>query len=126
MRVIGATLTSIVGTTSPPHTPPEVEQKRQAVNAFIRDNKGLFDGVIDFDRATLDAGRGVDAAGIRPRQHGRRPRRRPASEPCRLPGHGDAVDLRLLTGPRRAARPADRGPGAWPAPAATPAPDRRG
>jgi len=54
VKVIGATLTSIVGTTSPAHIPPEVEEKRRAFNEFVRHNDGLFDGIVDFDLATAD------------------------------------------------------------------------
>lgn len=109
VRVIGGTLTSIVGTTSPAHLPPEVERKRLAINAFLRDNKGLFDGLIDFDRATADGTGGP-----------MRPEYIPSST-IGGPGDGlhpnragylamaDAIDLRLLTTPatrRPAPRPA--------------------
>jgi lysophospholipase L1-like esterase len=103
VRVIGATLTSIVGTTSPAHLPPEVEQKRQAVNAFIRDNKGLFDGIVDFDRATSDSATGpmrpdfIPGSTVGGAGDGLHPNR------AGYLAMGDAVDLRLLTGP--AARP---------------------
>ena len=50
IRVIGATMTSAVGYAS---AAPEQEEKRQALNQFIR-TSGLFDGVADFDRATAD------------------------------------------------------------------------
>ena len=55
VRVIGATLTSAVGTTAPALQAPDAEARRQAVNRWIRDNPdGLFDGVVDFDAATAD------------------------------------------------------------------------
>ena len=114
VRVIGATLTSIVGTTSPAHIPPGVEAKRQTVNAFIRDNKGLFDGIIDFDRATLDPATGamrpeyVPGSTIGGPGDGLHPNR------AGYMAMGDAVDLHLLTGPPpRPARPA---PAAVPVP----------
>jgi lysophospholipase L1-like esterase len=53
LKVIGATLLPFE---SPPSTglySPEGEQKRQAVNAWIRSSK-TFDAVIDFDLATRD------------------------------------------------------------------------
>lgn len=99
VRVIGATLTSIVGTTSPAHTPPEVERKRQAVNAFIRDNKSLFDGVIDFDRATVDTASGpmrpeyIPGSTIGGPGDGLHPNR------AGYLAMGDAIDLRFLTAP---------------------------
>ena len=98
VKVIGATLTGIVGTTSPAHIPPEVEAKRRAFNEFIRHNDGLFDGIVDFDLATAD-----------PATRAMRPEFIPGStvggsgdglHPNRA-GYlamGDAVDLRLLMG----------------------------
>jgi len=53
VRVIGATLTSALGSTNAAHGSPAEDQKRKALNQFIR-GSGLFDGVADFDRATLD------------------------------------------------------------------------
>jgi lysophospholipase L1-like esterase len=50
IRVIGATVTSAVGSTA---GSPEQEEKRKALNQFIR-TAGLFDGIADFDKATLD------------------------------------------------------------------------
>ena len=52
VRVIGGTLTSALGNPGPAHGFAEQDMKRQALNAFIR-SEGVFDGVIDFDRATL-------------------------------------------------------------------------
>ena len=53
VRVIGATLTPALGSSSPAHGFAEQEQKRQALNAFVRES-GLFDGVVDFEQATRD------------------------------------------------------------------------
>jgi lysophospholipase L1-like esterase len=53
VRVVGATVTSALGSSSPAHGFPEQDAKRKALNEFIR-GAGLFDGVIDFDRATVD------------------------------------------------------------------------
>jgi len=52
VRVIGATVVSALGSTGG-HGSAEEDQKRQALNEFIR-TSGLFDGVADFDKATLD------------------------------------------------------------------------
>jgi lysophospholipase L1-like esterase len=53
IRIIGATLTSALGSTNPNHGSPQQDAKRKALNEFIR--KGdLFDGIADFDAATLD------------------------------------------------------------------------
>jgi lysophospholipase L1-like esterase len=57
VRVFGATLTSAVGSGNAGDGPPETDAKRRALNEFIR-TSGVFDGVFDFDRATLDPATG--------------------------------------------------------------------
>jgi lysophospholipase L1-like esterase len=57
IRVIGATITSSLHST-PTHGTPEVDARRRQVNDFIRSG-ALFDGVADFDRATLDPATGA-------------------------------------------------------------------
>jgi lysophospholipase L1-like esterase len=53
VKLIGATVVSAVGNTSGTHGSEQEEVKRKALNEFIRGG-GLFDGVADFDKATLD------------------------------------------------------------------------
>ena len=53
VRVIGATLTPALGATNANHGFAEQDEKRKALNEFIR-TSGVFDGVADFDKATLD------------------------------------------------------------------------
>ena len=53
IRVIGATVTTALGSSSSAHGFPEQDAKRKALNDFIR-SSGVFDGVADFDRVTLD------------------------------------------------------------------------
>lgn len=57
IRVIGATVTTALGSTSAAHGFAEQDQKRRALNDFIR-NGGVFDAVADFDGATLDSATG--------------------------------------------------------------------
>jgi lysophospholipase L1-like esterase len=57
VRVIGATVTSALGSTSAAHGHAGQDENRKALNAFIRDG-GLFDAVADFDRVTLDPATG--------------------------------------------------------------------
>jgi lysophospholipase L1-like esterase len=57
VRLIGATVTSALASTSAAHGFPEQDAKRQALNAFIRDS-GVFDSVVDFDTATRDPSTG--------------------------------------------------------------------
>jgi lysophospholipase L1-like esterase len=56
VKIFVATLTTALNST-PTHGRPEVEAKRKALNEFLRSSK-IFDGVIDFDKATLDHGTG--------------------------------------------------------------------
>lgn len=53
VRVFGATVTSGFGSNSPAHGFAEQDVKRKSLNDFIR-TSGLFDGVADFDKVTLD------------------------------------------------------------------------
>jgi lysophospholipase L1-like esterase len=53
VKVIGATLTSALGSTSAAHGFELQDEKRRTLNEFVR-NGGVFDGVADFDRATTD------------------------------------------------------------------------
>jgi lysophospholipase L1-like esterase len=57
VKVIGATLTTALGSSSAAHGSPEQDQKRKALNEFIR-GSGVFDAVMDFDAATLDPATG--------------------------------------------------------------------
>ena len=106
VRILGATLTSIVGTTSAAHTPPEVEQRRRALNAAIRDNKGLFDGVVDFDKATLDPASGAMRPEFIPNSTTGGPGDGLHPNRAGYLAMGDAIDLRLLTAPIPRVRPA--------------------
>ena len=94
VRIIGATLTSALGA-SGAHGSPEENEKRQSLNQFIR-SSGVFDGVADFDKATVDP----QAGGLRPEFVPESTTGGPGDKlhPNRL-GYlamGMAVDLRLL------------------------------
>jgi lysophospholipase L1-like esterase len=53
VKVIGATLTPALGATNASHGFPEQDEKRKALNEFIR-SSGVFDAVVDFDKATIN------------------------------------------------------------------------
>ena len=61
IKVFGATVVTALGATSAAHGFPEQDEKRQALNQFIR-TSGVFDGVVDFDSVTIDPATG----GLRP------------------------------------------------------------
>jgi len=53
VRVIGATLPPALGATNANHGFAEQDEKRKALNEFIR-TSGVFDGVADFDKVIVD------------------------------------------------------------------------
>jgi lysophospholipase L1-like esterase len=53
IRVLGATVVTALASTSAAHGFQEQDEKRKRLNEFIR-TSGVFDAVLDFDRATLD------------------------------------------------------------------------
>ena len=61
VRVVAATVTSALGSSSPAHGHAEQDEKRRGLNDFLR-QPGLFDAVVDFDGPTLDPATG----GLRP------------------------------------------------------------
>ena len=99
IRIIMATITPALGATAAAGT-PEVDARRQAVNAFIR-SSDLFDGVADFDAATRDTRTGGLRAELQPNSSIGGPG--DALHPNRA-GYlamGNAVDLGLLATPPR-------------------------
>ena len=92
LRVLGATLTPYADTVFPGYFTPAGEAMRQSVNRFIREG-GAFDGVIDFDAVVRDPARPDHIAAendfgdhLHPNDAGYRKM-------------GEAIDLKLLTGP---------------------------
>ncbi len=57
LRIVGATITSALTANGNSGT-PEANERRQAVNTFIR-TSGVFDAVADFDAATVDPATGA-------------------------------------------------------------------
>jgi lysophospholipase L1-like esterase len=53
VRIFMATLTSSLNSTNGGYGTPAINDKRQAYNNFIK-TADIFDGVLDFDAATLD------------------------------------------------------------------------
>ena len=64
LKIFGATIVSALGST-PTHGTPEVDAERRIINAFVR-APGSFDGVFDFDAATLDVTTGGLRAAFQP------------------------------------------------------------
>lgn len=99
VKIIGATLTPVAGTTAAGHGSPDQDAKRRQLNEFIRNSGGTFDGVADFEKATVDRTTG----GLRPEfvpnstiggpGDGLHPNR------AGYAAMADAIDLRLLHAP---------------------------
>ena len=64
IRVIGGTLMPTRGAQGA-YGSPELEASRQAVNQFVR-TSGIFDGVVDFEKATMDPATGMLRAEFQP------------------------------------------------------------
>jgi lysophospholipase L1-like esterase len=95
-RVLGATAVSALGSTNASHGSPEQDAKRKALNEFIR-TSGVFDGVIDFDRATLDPQTGGLKAEFVPESTTGGPGDKLHPNRAGYLAMGYAVDLGLLT-----------------------------
>jgi len=92
--VIGATITSALGATGASGT-PEADAKRHEINTFIREG-GLFDGVADFDAATIDSATGTLRAAFQPNSSigGAGDRLHPNR--AGYQAMGESIDLKLL------------------------------
>jgi lysophospholipase L1-like esterase len=98
VKLIAATLTSSVGSTTP-HGTPDAEARRQAINTFIR-TSGIFAGVADFDAATRDESTGGLRAAFVPNSTIGGPGDRLHPNRAGYLAMGQAIDLTLL-GPVR-------------------------
>lgn len=95
VHVIGATLTSALGSSNVAHGFPEQDEKRKALNDFIR-TSGLFDGVADFDKATLDPATGGIKAEFIPESTTGGPGDKLHPNRAGYLAMGTAIDLNLL------------------------------
>jgi lysophospholipase L1-like esterase len=100
VTIFAATLTSAFNSTVASHGRPEVDLKRKALNAFLRVNK-IFDGVIDFDTATLDASTGQIKPSMQPNSSTGGPGDKLHPNRAGYAAMGKAVDLEMITGPHK-------------------------
>ncbi|HXW29245.1 MAG TPA: GDSL-type esterase/lipase family protein [Xanthobacteraceae bacterium] len=100
VRIFGATLTSALHSTVASHGRPEVDRKRRALNAFLRGSK-IFDGVVDFDAATLDEGTGEMKPVMQPGSSIGGPGDKLHPNRAGYAAMGNAVDLEMITGARK-------------------------
>jgi lysophospholipase L1-like esterase len=91
------TLTSAVNSTNGGYGAPAVEEKRRAYNQFIR-SAGIFDGVIDFDAATIDRNTGELKAEFQPNSTTGGPGDKLHPNRAGYAAMGDAVDFAAVFG----------------------------
>ena len=107
IQVIGATVVTALGSTSPAHGFAQQDEKRKALNQFIRTSR-LFSGYIDFDAVTLDPATGEMRPEFVPESTTGGPGDK--LHPNRAGYHvmGDYIDLTLVAGtpPRKEPVPA--------------------
>jgi lysophospholipase L1-like esterase len=95
VRVIGAMLTSALNATNAAHGSKEQDDKRRALNAFIK-SSGVFDGVADFDAATLDPSTGEMKAEFIPESTTGGPGDRLHPNRAGYLAMGEAIDLGIF------------------------------
>jgi lysophospholipase L1-like esterase len=98
VKVIGATVTTALGSTNAAHGSVEQDGQRKALNAFIRTG-GLFDAVADFDGATLDPATGQMRAEFVPESTTGGPGDKLHPNRAGYEAMAAVIDLGLLTGP---------------------------
>ena len=97
VRVVGATVVSALGATNAGHGFPEQDEKRKALNAFIR-GSGVFDAVADFDAVITDPATGAMRAHFVPESTTGGPGDKLHPNRAGYQAMGMAIDLRTFAG----------------------------
>lgn len=100
VKIFAGTLTSALNSTIASHGRPEVDLKRKSLNALLRVSK-IFDGIIDFDAATLDARAGELKPPMQPNSSTGGPGDKLHPNRAGYAAMGNAVDLEMITGARK-------------------------
>jgi lysophospholipase L1-like esterase len=99
VKVYTGTLTSTYNSTIGTYGRPEVDAKRRALNQFLR-TSNIFDGVVDFDAATLDEKTGEIRRTMQPNSSIGGPGDKIHPNRAGYAAMADAIDLDLVTGRR--------------------------
>jgi lysophospholipase L1-like esterase len=102
IQLFGATMVTALNSTSAAHGFAEQEEKRKAINAFIR-TSGVFDGVVDFDKATLDSATGELKAEFVPESTTGGPGDKLHPNRAGYLAMGNSIDLDMLIGKKKSA-----------------------
>jgi lysophospholipase L1-like esterase len=97
VRIYVATLTTALNSAIATHGRAEVDAKRKKLNEFFRTSK-LFDGVIDFDAATLDPATGEVKAEFQPNSSTGGPGDKLHPNRAGYAAMGNTIDLSMITG----------------------------
>lgn len=97
VKIYAATLTSALNSTIATHGRSEVDTKRKALNQYLRTSK-IFDGVVDFDAATLDDKTGEIRPEMQPNSSTGGPGDKLHPNRAGYAAMGNAIDLTLITG----------------------------
>jgi len=103
VRIIGATLATALHSTNAAHGSPEQDVQRKALNEFIR-TSGVFDGVADFDKVTLDASTGEMKAEFVPESTTGGPGDKLHPNRAGYLAMANAIDLDVLIGKKKETR----------------------
>ena len=104
---IGATAPTALNATNATHGFAEQNDKRKALNEFIR-TSGVFDGVVDFDKATLDPATGELKAEFVPESTTGGPGDKLHPNRAGYLAMGNSIDLDMLMGKKKDARASRR------------------
>ena len=97
VKIYAATLTATLNSTIGSYGQPEVDAKRKALNQFLRTSK-VFDGVVDFDAATLDDKTGETLPIMQPNSSIGGPGDKIHPNRAGYAAMANAVDLDMITG----------------------------
>ena len=97
VRIYMATVTSSLNSSNAAYGAAEVDAKRKEYNNFVR-TAGIFDGVIDFDAATLDQKTGELRAEYQPNSTVGGPGDRIHPNRAGYAAMGNAIDLKMILG----------------------------
>jgi lysophospholipase L1-like esterase len=100
IKIFAATVATALGATNAAHGSPEQDEQRKAFNSFIR-TAGIFDGVVDFDAATLDPATGGLKAEFVPESTTGGPGDKLHPNRAGYLAMGNSIDLEMVMGRRK-------------------------
>ena len=96
VKIFIATLTSALDSTIPTHGRPVVDENRKKLNQLFRSTK-IFDGLVDFDGATIDAATGGIKPEFQPNSSTGGPGDKLHPNRAGYAAMGNAIDLGMIT-----------------------------